>query len=394
MKEYKVVCYAICKNEIIHVDRWVKTYKDADQIVIIDTGSEDGCWERLQELAKEYPNLYVEQKIWKPMHFGNAKQYALDIARRLLPLPQDSIVYCCFDLDEFIEDNGIEKLRKEWESGYDVGGAIWTPLGQSARWAEKIHSDDPRGRWFRPVHEAYQVVVSEIFGKSKKEKHLSLRYVHEQDHTKPRHSLYYDLLKADCDKELPNRISLFFMYEELVAYNKYKEAEYYLNRLDEAATTNAHLYPKPPQGLTNCEDSYDNWETAVARYYRHIRVAESEEEKKRYRQRVYDEIFIRGDTFWTPFYLESIYPDMSLEQKINILWKLISLNDFYQPPDIWDKKECYTRLACEYWAIGDQIKSFMCAAKAFNEDPADPLCVRNLQNTIPQDWTIQNIKYQ
>ena len=35
----KVVVYAICKNEAQFVKRWAASMKEADQIVVLDTGS-------------------------------------------------------------------------------------------------------------------------------------------------------------------------------------------------------------------------------------------------------------------------------------------------------------------------------------------------------------------
>ena len=37
----KVVVYAICKNEAQFVDRWMDSMGEADQVVVLDTGSED-----------------------------------------------------------------------------------------------------------------------------------------------------------------------------------------------------------------------------------------------------------------------------------------------------------------------------------------------------------------
>ena len=47
MGKYKVCVYAICKNEEQFVDRWMDSMSEADQVVVLDTGSEDGTVERL-----------------------------------------------------------------------------------------------------------------------------------------------------------------------------------------------------------------------------------------------------------------------------------------------------------------------------------------------------------
>ena len=45
----KVVVYGICKNEARFVERWVRSMSEADEIVVLDTGSEDDTAERLKE---------------------------------------------------------------------------------------------------------------------------------------------------------------------------------------------------------------------------------------------------------------------------------------------------------------------------------------------------------
>ena len=44
----KIVVYAIAKNEGFFVDRWMDSMSEADQVVVLDTGSDDGTAERLR----------------------------------------------------------------------------------------------------------------------------------------------------------------------------------------------------------------------------------------------------------------------------------------------------------------------------------------------------------
>lgn len=41
----KIIVYAICKNEEKFVQGWVDTMAEADEIVVLDTGSTDGTVE-------------------------------------------------------------------------------------------------------------------------------------------------------------------------------------------------------------------------------------------------------------------------------------------------------------------------------------------------------------
>ena len=41
MGKYKVCVYAICKNEQKFINRWVDSMNEADEIYVLDTGSND-----------------------------------------------------------------------------------------------------------------------------------------------------------------------------------------------------------------------------------------------------------------------------------------------------------------------------------------------------------------
>lgn len=45
----KICVYAICKNEVQFVDKWMDSMSEADLIVVTDTGSDDGTVEKLKE---------------------------------------------------------------------------------------------------------------------------------------------------------------------------------------------------------------------------------------------------------------------------------------------------------------------------------------------------------
>ena len=45
----KIVVYGICKNEASFADRWMDSMGEADKVVVLDTGSEDGTAEKLKK---------------------------------------------------------------------------------------------------------------------------------------------------------------------------------------------------------------------------------------------------------------------------------------------------------------------------------------------------------
>lgn len=52
----KLAVYAIAKNEAQHVARWYESVKDADEIVVLDTGSTDGTQKMLSDLGVRVNN--------------------------------------------------------------------------------------------------------------------------------------------------------------------------------------------------------------------------------------------------------------------------------------------------------------------------------------------------
>ena len=58
MSKYKVSVYAICKNEEKFIDRWYESMKEADEIYVLDTGSDDNSVEKLKEKGV---NVVVEK---------------------------------------------------------------------------------------------------------------------------------------------------------------------------------------------------------------------------------------------------------------------------------------------------------------------------------------------
>ena len=52
MNKYKVIVYAICKNEEKYVDKWYDSVKEADKIFVLDTGSTDNTIRKLKEKDK------------------------------------------------------------------------------------------------------------------------------------------------------------------------------------------------------------------------------------------------------------------------------------------------------------------------------------------------------
>lgn len=101
----KIGVYAICKNEINNIDKWYQSVKIADYVCILDTGSTDGTWEKIQSLP-----IISKQIIVDPWDFGKARTLSFNL------LPEDTDICVHIDIDEyFYSENWYNILKSKWK---------------------------------------------------------------------------------------------------------------------------------------------------------------------------------------------------------------------------------------------------------------------------------------
>lgn len=106
----KLAVYAIAKNEAKHAARWYESVKDADEIVVLDTGSTDGTQKILSDLGVRVNNMAFE-----PFRFDTARNAALN----QVSLDAD---YCMFiDLDETMVPGTITQIKQAIEEYSRLG---------------------------------------------------------------------------------------------------------------------------------------------------------------------------------------------------------------------------------------------------------------------------------
>ncbi len=158
MSALKVCVYAICKNEAQFVERWMASMREADLVVVTDTGSTDDTVDRL----RAHGAVVHEEKI-EPWRF--------DVARNasLANVPLDVDICVCTDLDEYFESGWREQLERAWRAHKPVHPG---PIARTGRYLYnwslkpdgspdvqftyfKVH-DRIGFRWKCPVHEFLQ----------------------------------------------------------------------------------------------------------------------------------------------------------------------------------------------------------------------------------------------
>lgn len=236
-KQNKICIYAICKNEKQFVEKWLDNMKEADYIVVLDTGSTDGTFEMLQADPRV---TRVEQKIYD--------QFRFDVARNdsMLLCPEDANILLSTDLDERFNPGWAQIIRDNWDDTITRG--IYTyawdhnQIGEARNIFkyDKMHTRDYH--WIFPVHEVLAPIDKEF-----KEKRLDFGenvYLHHyQDLTKPR-KFYFDLLKLACEENPENSHTRMLLAREYVLkkdYNKAIEEFLYVLKMPDVNQPNKRL---------------------------------------------------------------------------------------------------------------------------------------------------------
>jgi len=177
----RVAVYAIARDEEAHVERWAASARDADLILLADTGSTDATVRRARALGVKVHDIRIE-----PFRYDIARNRALDL------LPRDVDVCVSLDLDEVLVPGWREYLDDAWRDGA-TRARCWVQW----RWSEtypplrfsvdRIHAR--RGyRWRFPVHEQIVSVGAERVVASA----VEIRHLRDPAGTR---SAYLDLLR-------------------------------------------------------------------------------------------------------------------------------------------------------------------------------------------------------
>ena len=215
----KVAIYTIALNERQFVDRWYESAKDADYLLIADTGSTDGPVQRARELGINVVDVRV-----KPWRFDDSRNAAL------AALPEDIDMCISLDMDEIITPGWREPLQKMWEQGVTRPKYkhiwSWNEDGTPGLEFSYDHIHARQGyRWRHPVHETlYSYGIEEKQGWMD-----GLETHHHPDPTKSR-SQYLPLLALSVQEDPHNDRNAFYYGRELYFYGRYQEAASELKR--------------------------------------------------------------------------------------------------------------------------------------------------------------------
>lgn len=207
----KIAVYTIALNEEHFVEPWFESAKEADYLLIADTGSTDGTVEKAKSLGIVCHTISV-----KPWRFDDARNASLSL------LPTD-IDYCiALDMDEVLISGWREHLenvptqttrpRYKYTWNWLEDGSPGLQYG-----GDKIHKRHGY-RWKHPVHE---VLVADRINQV--EHWVDLEIHHHADSTKPR-SQYLPLLSQSVKEDPWDDRNAFYYARELYFYGQFEQA--------------------------------------------------------------------------------------------------------------------------------------------------------------------------
>jgi glycosyltransferase involved in cell wall biosynthesis len=213
----KIAAYTIALNEEQFVERWYNSVKDADYLLIADTGSTDGTIEKAKSLGINVVSISIN-----PWRFDDARNASLAL------LPPD-IDYCIqVDMDEIMVAGWREQLEKinlkstrpryKYVWNFDENGKPGITF-----WGSKFHARQGY-RWVHPVHE----VVS-AYGIEEVEEYIEMTMEHHADVTKSR-SQYLPLLALSVQENPTNDRNSFYYGRELMFYGHFEASTAELKR--------------------------------------------------------------------------------------------------------------------------------------------------------------------
>ena len=344
----KIAVYAISKNEEQFVKRFCESAKDADIILIGDTGSTDNT----AELGRQCGATVVDIRI-KPWRFDKAREAVLAL------LPDDVDVCISLDLDEVMEEGWRAEIERVWMDNttrlrykFDWGCGI-------AFFYEKIHHRHGYF-WHHPCHE-YPMPdprTKEVWA------HTDMLLVsHHPDPTKSR-GQYMDLLDVAVKEDPQCPRNAFYHARELTFNRRWGEAIDALNKyleMPQATWSNERCYAMRLLGQSHSELKQD-W--AAIKWLR-LACAEAPDTREPW---VELSMLCYRLSMWPECYFAA-------QQALAITNKAAV---YTMDPSVWTVKP-FDLASIAAWHLGHKEQAVDYCKKALEYNPSDARLVRNLE---------------
>ena len=358
----RIAVYAICKDELQFVDKWMESMLEADVVCVLDTGSTDGTWERLNYWKDKYPNkIFLDQKVFKPWRFDTPRNESMKL------IPDGMDMWWCTDLDELATPGWADSFREQRDDscGKMTYKYAWSHHsdGSPGRvfWYDKLTSADRRWRWVHPVHE--QLSLGEADASYKiGELDGNTIYLHHYPVEKSSRSNYLPLLELRCKENPDDFYGHIYLSHEYLYQNKPQNCFDYIQKIT-----------LPMAYKLICQEGNDNLITIgdLYMFMGRSKLALNENEEALH-------YFLKGTELAPHFrenylYAAKIYLNKGEYDKVvsivnDALLKSRRYYSWLELDSSW-KEEPWDILTLAYWNLGCLHVSLQCAKIAASEDP-------------------------
>ena len=266
----KVCVYGIARNEIANVAEWINQFHQADYIVVVDTGSNDGTIEKMRHLASRDKRIHFHAIQCQPFRFDTARNVALNL------VPVEADVAFTVDFDERVSDNWYDVLSRSTFEGTasirlifsETNGepAITYPRTSVSAKADHVH-------WRYAVHE-----VLMCGDNATPAAHLDIDVRHIPDSGKDR-TFYLELMHTMLEEYPDEPRSYQYLGREFYYQNDPFQAIQYLKRhieiepygphRSETAALIAESYIMMDGSLEGALDEAESWLLRAASEFMH-----------------------------------------------------------------------------------------------------------------------------
>ena len=226
----KIAVYGIFKDEEKFISRFLESCKDADQIVLCDTGSSDRTIFLIEEFVNNFRlwnKVIVEKITVLPWRFDDARNTALQFVSPEIDIciSLDSDEYLCNDWKEIL----LSKYDQSVTRYYHRFCSFWNneETNKSEHWHERIHVREGY-RWSLPVHE-----ILERYTGDENVKWLHDFWMFQKPDTSKNRGSYLPLLEMSVKERPDIWKSWSFLASEYYMKGRHDDA---LTTLDKALT--------------------------------------------------------------------------------------------------------------------------------------------------------------
>lgn len=208
----KIAVYTIALNEEKHVERWYESAKDADYLLIADTGSTD----RTIEIAERLGIAVIEISV-KPWRFDDSRNAAL------AALPDD-IDYCIsMDMDETLSEGWRELLEKMTATQIEYKlNLTYRDEAETVVDTYFINNRIHKRHGFRWEYFIHEALLPDRLEEHTLEFCEGLEVSHHPDREKSREQ--YNKMIEDAYKYYNNARFHIYQATQLMAFNRFEEA--------------------------------------------------------------------------------------------------------------------------------------------------------------------------